>query len=536
MHPFAPATRPHALWFAGTLALIAVQGLLRLYDPFDGDQALFLVGARALDAGGRLYVEFWDNKQPGIYWFYWLAGRLFGFTQEGVRACEILWVLALAAVLMAWLSRALDRPWLAAAAALAACNGYFALARSWDLGQLEILVCLPAALSAWLLSAGLKVKRSHSRTAAFVAAGVCGGIAAVFKLVLAPIFAAMAIAATLLAPAPAPRLARLLRGVVAYGLGAQVPLLAVALVFAGQGALAPLLEVAFVYPLEALAEVPKAPLNRLIMSFAWIAAALAPWLPFSVLGAVLGARRAAATGERAAPVAILALVWLASGLAVILVQKFSWWVYQMWLVAVPAGVLAALGLERLCTRLGGPGGAASAPPALPALSAPPALPALSALPALVVVVAASATALPMIERIGSLARHATAAGVDVAAYRRGQSATYAHIADSVALLAADDRAPIYVFGSPLYYLLSGRAQAIPIHGWAWGSMPERIWRQLPVMLDAARPGRIFLAFESETLLRSQHPLLAALLDRDYRRERTDALGGWLVRIPEPAGR
>lgn len=517
MHPFAPATRPHALWFAGTLALIAVQGLLRLYDPFEGDQALFLVGAQALDAGGRLYVEFWDNKQPGIYWFYWLAGRLFGFTQEGVRAFEIVWVLALAAVLMAWLGRWLERPWPAAVAALATCNGYLALAPLWDLGQLEMLVGLPAALSAWLLSVGLQAERSHRRWAAFVMAGVCGGIGAVFKLVLAPIFAAMAIAAALLARAPAPRLARLLQGVTAYGLGALVPLVAVVLVFADQGALAPLLEATFVYPLEALAEVPAAPVDRLIQSFAWIVAALAPWLPL----AVLGARRAWPAGKRAAPVAILALVWLASGLAVIVVQKFSWWVYQLWLVAVPAGVLAAIGLDSLCTRLGGPGGGASALPGLPGL---------------IVVVAACASALPMVERIGSLAKHTTAAGFDVAAYRRGQSATYAAIADSVALLPADDRAPIYVFGSPLYYLLSGRAQAIPIHGWAWGSMPERIWRQLPVMLDAARPGRIFLAFEIETLLRSEHPHLAALLDRDYRRERTDALGGWLVRIPEPAGR
>lgn len=525
MHPFAPATRPHALWFAlwfvGTLALIAVQGLLRLYDPFDGDQALFLVGAQAIDAGGRLYVEFWDNKQPGIYWFYWLAGRLFGFTQEGVRAFEILWVLALAAVLMAWLSRALDRPWLAAAAALAAGNGYFALARSWDLGQLEILVCLPAALSAWLLSAGLKVKRSHSRTAAFVAAGVCGGVATVFKLVLAPIFVALALTAAVLSQraiaGASVSFARLGGVIVAYGAGALLPLAATALVFARSGEWKPFLDVTFLYPLEALDELALAPVARLVESVAWIAAAQAPWLPF----AVLGARRAWAADGGAAPVAILALVWLATAFGVVLVQKFSWWGYHMWLLAVPTAALAAIGADAFCGDAVGNGVALRR----------------STLPALLLLVATAAAAAPTVERIRRLYYDLTPVGtLDVAAYRRGQSATYAHIADSVALLAADDRAPIYVFGSPLYYLLSGRAQAIPIHGWAWGSMPERIWRQLPVMLDAARPGRIFLAFESETLLRSRHPLLAALLDRDYRRERTDALGGWLVRIPEPAGR
>lgn len=507
------------LWFAGTLALIAVQGLLRLYDPFDGDQALFLVGARALARGARLYVEFWDNKQPGIYWFYWLGGRLFGFTQEGVRAFEILWVLALAAVLMAWLRCWLNRPWLSAAAALAVCHAYFVFAPFWALGQLEMLVGLPAALSTWLLCASLDANSTAAkRVAAVVAAGVCGGIVAVFKLVLAPIFVALAVTAAVLsqrAIVGSPlSFARLGGGIVAYGAGALLPLAATALVFARAGAWKPFLDVTFLYPLEALDELALAPVGRLVESVAWTAAAQAPWLPFAVLGARRAWRR---SGVPAMPASVLALVWLAAALAVILVQKFSWWGYHMWLLAVPTAALAAIGADAFCGDAVG-GGVASR---------------RSTLPALLLLVATAAAAVPTVERIGRLCSDLAPVGtLDAEAYRRRVSDGYAHIAESVRLLP-DDGAPIYVFGSPLYYLLSGRVQAIPIHGWAWRNMPERIWRPLPDMLEAARPHRIFIAFDLEVLLHQREARLVAFLDGNYQRERTDALGTWFVRITPP---
>lgn len=500
------------LWFTATLTLVAAQGLLRLFDPFAGDQALFSLGARALDAGGRLYVEFWDNKQPGIYWFYWLGGRLFGFSQEGVRALEIVWVVALATVLMAWLRRVLVRPWLAAAAALAACNGYFAFAHVWELGQLEMLVGLPAGLSAWLLCAGVNTPQRRWRTAAFVAAGACGGTAAVFKLVLAPLFAALAVAAALLrSPASprAPRLAGVAGDVAAYGLGALVPLIAVVAVFAGQGALRPFLETTFVYPLEALAEVPLAPVRRLLESLARIAAVVAPWLPL----AVIGARWAWSGRDSRAGATVLALVWIAAGLAVIAVQKFSWWSYHTWLIAPPVAVLAAIGLDSLCTRLAD----------LPGTVRP------GAVAAMIMVIATAATATAALERVYPLAWHARTGTLDVASYRRKLSADYGVTADSVALLPADERRPIYVIGSPLYTVLSGRDQAIPIHGWALGSLPARIRGQIGAMLAAARPGRIFVEAWEEPPLRQRVPEVAALLERDYRSERTDPGGTWFVR-------
>ena len=92
-------SRPRRLELA-SLGVILVLGAVHLPYPFGGDQALFTIGARELDRGAVLYRDFWDFKQPAIFWFYWLAGRLFGFDEVGVHALELVYFLLLAAVLL----------------------------------------------------------------------------------------------------------------------------------------------------------------------------------------------------------------------------------------------------------------------------------------------------------------------------------------------------------------------------------------------------------------------------------------------------
>src|SRR5436309_15365797 len=87
------------LW---TLLAIAIIGVTRIPEPFEGDQAFFTLIARSLHRGATLYVGVWDNKQPGIFLFYELAGRLFGFSEIGSHLFELIYQLITAAVLM-WL-------------------------------------------------------------------------------------------------------------------------------------------------------------------------------------------------------------------------------------------------------------------------------------------------------------------------------------------------------------------------------------------------------------------------------------------------
>ena len=64
-------------WWMRTLALAitALLAVLHLPFPFSSDQALTFVGALAVDRGATLYVDWWDIRQPGAVWFYWLAGK-----------------------------------------------------------------------------------------------------------------------------------------------------------------------------------------------------------------------------------------------------------------------------------------------------------------------------------------------------------------------------------------------------------------------------------------------------------------------------
>src|SRR5450631_4009030 len=76
------------------IAVILLAALVHVPYPFWGDQALFTYAAHGIRHGDRLYVDFWDLKQPGIYLWYLGAGTLFGFHEAGMHTAELLWSVA----------------------------------------------------------------------------------------------------------------------------------------------------------------------------------------------------------------------------------------------------------------------------------------------------------------------------------------------------------------------------------------------------------------------------------------------------------
>src|SRR6266511_1054459 len=144
--PARPVTAPRLpefAWYVTSLALIAAFGALKLALPLHRDGATFLWLASQLDRGAVLYVDVWDVKQPGIFIFDYLAGKLFGFTAEGVHLFELLWQLAFAVIVMIALRPALGHRWLAAVAPTAFLAGYYVFCEAHQQTQLEILVGLP---------------------------------------------------------------------------------------------------------------------------------------------------------------------------------------------------------------------------------------------------------------------------------------------------------------------------------------------------------------------------------------------------------
>lgn len=485
---------------------VVVLGVLALWTPFSVDQALFVYGGRSLTEGGVLYRDFWDIKQPGIFFFYAAAGRLIGFAEPGIHLFELAWQLGLALTL-AWLLRAAGGARAAVALApLAAVGVYYGAAGSEQLTQVEALVGLPLALC---LLAVLKLGERRESAGWSLLLGASAAVVGAFKLAYLPLpagFAALLAAERLRRQGvrAAGALARI-AGWSLVGVGAVwIPLLGY---FAANHALPQLYWTSLGYPAEALREVAASPPERLVASLRWTLRAYLPLAPLVLLGLTSLWRGRRLLLARAVG------VYLVFGLGLIAVQRWSWWEYHQVLLFPPLGLLAGLGLDRL----------------LAARSARPWIRRLVVGAALVLVL------LPVADLALDSARRTrrllAAASMDSdASLPIRLDASYLRMWEGTRFLRRRRARPgaIHVFGDPRLVLLSERRQAIAVHGHAWNHFPERLWRRLPAELMAARPAWVYLSHFDRGVLRRHSPELLAFLTTEYRPARRLLNGEWLV--------
>ena len=220
----APQRAPLGWADAATLGLVALAGLVNLPVPFDTDQGFFTTGARQLLAGDALYRDFWDLKQPGIFWFYLAAGRIAGFHEIGIHAVELGYMGVLAAVLLVTLRGPAGSP--AHGPARRAPDRRRVLRggrrQSPDPGRGAGRRSRSSSASGRPLRA---TDRAGGAAGWLVLSGVAGGVALAFKLVLLPILLGIWLVALLATgwPGPRPTLARLARWSGAVSLGLAVP-------------------------------------------------------------------------------------------------------------------------------------------------------------------------------------------------------------------------------------------------------------------------------------------------------------------------
>ena len=104
---------------------------------------------------------------------------------------------------------------------------------------------------------------------------------------------------------------------------------------------------------------------------------------------------------------------------------------------------------------------------------------------------------------------------------------YAEVSTAAAFVRDQPRpGPVMVLETPLIDLLSGREQAIPIHGFIWGWVLRRKHEQSAEMLNAAPPPFVFVGSRYEELVRLRTPGLIELLATRYREPRQSSLGRW----------
>jgi hypothetical protein len=496
-----------AAWYVIAVLLLILFAALRYYFPLAGDQTLFLLGAKLMAAGKTLYIDFWDIKQPGIFYLYQLGGSLFGFTQQGIRILDAMWMLLGSLFIFTILREYYYHRWLSAVVPVATFVSYYAFSWNWQLSQLEIFVALPIFLSLWLLTG--RHRTGRARNWRFLLSGAIAGGVVTFKLALAPIFI-VAFALAVIETAPQRRLLPLLRhglGLLAvYAAGVFAILGAVCLVFWAKGALDELLWTSFVFPFHAIAETEGKPLLRLVRGLAWFATSLFPWL----LLAALTLPRLFKADEPM--LTRLMLVWFVVGFTSIVLQSFSWYEYHYLLLFLPVAVLGVRGLDLLLQRLADRLGderrwtmrAASAFLCLLAIA--PVLPAgVSA--------AFDYLRAFRLDRIG------------VEGFRAETGRFYAEASRAAEIIRNDPLlGDIYVFGYPLIYLKSERAPAMPISGWTWEYHLKSEWATLPADLKRAAPAFIYVEQMYDGMLAQQAPEVVSMLRQDYQPVHADRMG------------
>jgi hypothetical protein len=499
------AARGEGSWLAAAFAIVVVLGLTRLGFPLSGDQALFLVYAQGIADGARLYVDLWDNKQPGVFWFYRAAGGLFGFTPVGVHVLELLWQLAAAALL--WTAaRTAFGPLPAALVPVLTVGVYYWVAGPWFMTQVEALVALP--LAACLLAA-TKVQHAAGAAARWsLLFGVGAGVVALLKLVLLVVPLAMWAAGAFVGwRAGLGGLAIAVRQACWAAIGFALVAVPAAAHFASAGTWEAFFWTQCVYPVGALAEIPgNASPKQFVVNAGWYVLTFAPAVPLLAYAALRRDR------EPLRPIEWLALAWLVSGVAAIWVQKFSWWAYHFVLLVPPTGVLIAGALDRATAGRRG-----WQPQAL------------------IVVCAASILLAGGFQaaRVGRamLAALEAPAGQRLDALRDSIDPQHAMRRQATAFIRADPVAgPIYVFGDPNWLLAAARPQALPVHGWAWEFMLQDQWSELPVQLVAAAPSYIYISAHHAQLLASKSPSVIEYLRGEFVLKAVHSDGGaWYKR-------
>ncbi len=135
-----------------------------------------------IEQGKVLYRDFWDVKQPGIFYFYFLAGTLFGFSEIGIHVFELIYMVFFSIILLLSLKNYFQHQVIASLVPLLTVGVYYTVSGPWHLTQVEALVSFPLFICFWLTYQSFKYE-GKQRFFLLLLSGFMGGIVLIFKLI-----------------------------------------------------------------------------------------------------------------------------------------------------------------------------------------------------------------------------------------------------------------------------------------------------------------------------------------------------------------
>ena len=499
-------TRPrHLLWSAllviFSVCVITLAAAAKLEAPFRSDQSLFLLYARMLSQGFKLYLDIWDIKQPAIYWFYLASAEIFSYSERGVHIGELIWSAAFSVCLILTLRKYFTHWALVPLSPVVVVGNYFLYVGATEQTQIEWLVGFPLYLCAYFCTQA--TEGDHRRRGALLF-GMFAALVSLFKMIFVVIIASFMLVAVYMYPEAGDRRFVDKKQFIFYSASGFAIVYAVGCaVLILRHELAGFFQVTFVYPFEALSEFPPGRLVDLLKGVGFVAGIFAPWACFLVIAGWWGVRRADAIMTR------MLLAWVIAGIVITLAQRFSWWIYHFLIFLVPLGILALRGVDILLAELSRVRWTASL-----------------AAKALAFVLLASPIG-AMLAQLGSnvsfAIRFLDRGTFRADDFRKAYSENYAQTIASIEVLPElrPDQS-IYTLANSYHYLLLDRLQYGKYSGGNWLYLTSRERAEQLALLRTRPPGYVFVRPQYV----SASPELAQFLRVQCNKYAVTSLGDW----------
>jgi len=460
-----------------------------------------------------LYRDVWDIKQPAIFVFYLVAGKLFGFTEIGIHLLEIIYWLGFSLILILGLRDYFTNPLLAVLAPLFTIGIYYSVSGSLHLTQVESLVCFPLFVSLWFCQ---KFLESPDKKSLLFLSGLFGGIVLTFKLMFIFIlfafwFCLFVFCYFLFFKRNAKQI------LVSTGLiflGLLIPVALVIFYFAKNDALGDLWYTTFVYPYNAVNTITKMEnrnqflkngLEWFFKSYFPVIALTLTFLLLNIKSLFNGWRHKEKFALRRENFLFTGLfIWAFSGFTVILIQRLSWWEYHYSLLMVPLGILAIKCIEEFFKEIKTGTKLRRKTPAYILLT-------------LVIIF----LFIPTARRLAHKIRQSNRIELIKIGNRQfeatgGAAPDYKSIsADTAFLTKENPKAAIFVVSNPLYYYLSDSSPVFSSNGAMSDMFTDFEWERLAREMSEKPPKYIFIDSRFIQPIGERDPSFINALNKNY---------------------
>ncbi|WP_298919827.1 hypothetical protein [uncultured Nostoc sp.] len=487
--------------------VIVMIGLIHLPFPFDGDQAFFRLGALEMQQGKVLYRDFWDIKQPGIFYFYFLAGTLFGFNEIGIHAFELIYMVFFSIILLLTLKSYFQHQIIASLVPLLTVGVYYVVSGAWHLTQVEALVGFPLFLCLWLTFNSFKYE-GKQRFFLLSLAGFIGGIVLLFKfiflLILFSFWLTILMYSILIKRQGIQQI--IIEICLPIFIGIIFPLLVFASYFIWLNSFSIVYQTFFIDPPRIIANTNSA-LDKidLISGIKWLLQNFYSLVLLAIVAVYVSLYKFKNI------LTLLLVIWCIFGLGIIGIQYTALWEYHYLLLFVPIGILATKGLDILWDSL-------------KQLS--------SSLPTILLIFLLFFPLSSILTKKSiTLVNNNFALTEDTRfKYQTILRKKYPSLRSEANFISQPGSLPgeIYVAGDPSIYYFSGRTQATILRGWALEYFLPEQWPTLLEQLDSSKPPYIFLDYKPQAIIKENFPKMLEFLGQRYSILRQNNNGIWYI--------